>query len=95
LRKGKELSEEQQTVYDNLTVAKQNDLQERSQLTPMQDVFSGLSISAMIHAWSKLSAEEKSELEDIYRIRIDRAREKLNGEELDKLNELVNKAEEQ
>lgn len=96
LRNDKPLTEEQQEAYDSMTDSQKRSIDAEAEMTAMQAAFSELPNESMIYAWSKASNQEREELRDIYENRIDMyiLKNDLDGEELDELNDRIQKAEE-
>lgn len=95
IRNGKELTEDQQTVYDSMSEREKRYVESQSELTPQEAAFSNLEINSAIYAWSKMSDSERDELRDMYEMRLDKyiMTHEMTDEEMQKFNESVEKAE--
>jgi hypothetical protein len=95
LRQGQNLTAEQQDVYDNLPKNSQKDIDKKANMTAKEEAFSNLPAPSMIYTWSKLSDDDRYDLQDIYDKKIKEyiKNHDLQGAELDSLEENMDKAE--
>ena len=89
------MTEEQQTLYDNMTDKERKHIDDSSSMTAQQAAFTALAPDAMVYAWARLSDTERDDLRDIYETKINHyiLTHDLNTEEMDKLNASMDKAE--
>jgi hypothetical protein len=98
MRNGKELTDAQQEIYDKMTDRQRSGVDKESEITPLQASFKHLqdpNLEKSIKVWAKASDDERDELRDMYETRINHffSTNELDGEQEEKLNEKINKAE--
>jgi hypothetical protein len=75
-RKNKPLSSDQRKSYDAMTEIQKKNIDKEADMTPLQVAFSHLPPAKVEQVWSKLSAKEKNELQDIYDKKLDNSENK-------------------
>jgi hypothetical protein len=92
MRKGKDLSNKEQAAYDDLPDKKRDDITKDAKMTPMQAVFSHLSMEHAVRVWNKASEKERDELFDLYQKHINNYM-KAHPEDAEQLNQRIDEAE--
>ena len=94
MRKGLDLTEYQQELYDSMSVEKQDSIEKESQLTPRQAAFEHeTSIDKVIKIWGRLSDSERDDLRDIYENKINVHMLKVDDDKVEELNDKIDAAE--
>jgi hypothetical protein len=94
MRKGLDLTEYQQELYDSMSVEKQDSIEKESQLTPRQAAFEHeKSIDKVIKIWGRLSDSERDDLRDIYENKINVHMLKVDDDKVEELNDKIDAAE--
>jgi hypothetical protein len=99
MRNGNELTDEQQNVYDNMSNRQRQGIEKESAITPLQAAFNHLedpTLQKAMKVWSKATDDEREQLRDMYEKKVKnyfKNHPELNQDEIDKINEKLDKAE--
>jgi hypothetical protein len=93
------LPDKLQASLDKMTAKQVSAIEKDAEMTPLQSSFQHLqdpNMEKSIKVWAKANDTEREELRDIYETKINKyiLNHDIDGEELDKLNEKITKAEE-
>jgi diguanylate cyclase (GGDEF)-like protein len=94
-----DLPEKLQEKADKMTDRQIKNIEKEAELTPLQASFTHLTdptVEKSIKVWAKMTDDERDQVRDIYETRINKfiLAQDLDGDELDKLNQRIDKAEE-
>jgi hypothetical protein len=99
IRKGDDLTDEQQEAYDNMTERQRKEIDTDSQLTALQVGFKHLedpNLDKSIKVWSKATDDEREQLRDMYEEKVKdyfKNHPELNQDEIDRITEKLDSAE--